>query len=178
MEKLTALRLPAVEQDARDIHTRVRGLAWVKDCRRAVLALTPDQLRGHFEAVRQERADAFEASRVDMADCPHGDCGGDVPHPVTGLPSCVLCQHGAPPILRPAHDPAVERAVAAWARAYPGRPNPLVLGRAYRQIVQVLNGGIPADELENFAAAAGAKGQDPLTYAAKIDNYMSQGSAQ
>ena len=181
-DRLKRIKLPAVDQDARDIHHRYVHNPNVKDVSKAIWSLTQEQLRRQWHEVREQRVAAFEEQRAALPDCLHGEPGGNVQHPLTGQPSCVLCQRGLPAEQREQAPPELSRAIAAWANAwtvaFERRPNPLALGRAYRQIVQVLAAGVPADQLEVFAAAAGSRGQEPMAYAAKIDNYMNQGSAQ
>lgn len=178
---LQRIGLPAIEQDARDIHHRVRGLPNIKNVLAAVKALSGSELRAHWHAVREARAAVFEEQRASMEPCPHGDLGGDVPHPLTDVPSCALCRHQAPALVRDEADPPeVQAAVAAWAKANPGKVHAVVFGKSRNQLVRMWStGAFTGAELLLVASDAGKHAREPQQHLTMINNYMtSQGGPQ
>ncbi|MER7280366.1 hypothetical protein ABT369_38615 [Dactylosporangium sp. NPDC000244] len=114
------------------------------------------------------RADAKAANIAKIAElgrsapCPHGQPGGDQPHPRTGEPLCPLCRTGTP-----APDPDQPKPVETYRRLYtttherkPGLDLMAAVGQQHHELAK--RGATPR-QLDAVAASAAINGHDLIT---------------
>lgn len=163
--------------DCRAVHQAIRQKhSGVKDLLGYIRGIAGGSgFYGYYQPIIEARADSIEkqvrSMTVDQPGCDHGQPGGQLPHPTTGLALCPLCRIGTPATtvrLGETTHPDVQAALDVYRTAYGATPRLPLLMTITAEAETLRRRGFAPNQLADLAAIAGRAGTGLLDAARSL----------